>query len=341
MINFVKYLKNHNINFEEKDGKITVGGWLDLRGTNITSLPDNLTVGGSLYLRGTNITSLPDNLTVGGSLYLRGTNITSLPDNLTVGGWLDLSGTNITSLPDNLTVGGWLDLSDTNITSLPDNLTVGGSLDLRGTNITSLPDNLTVGGSLDLSDTKITSLPDNLTVGGSLDLSDTKINSKELKKAKTPDKQKMFEFNLSVQAKLSWQNGRYRIFDGIFCEVLRKLKNAYKVKIGLATKYVITDGVNYAHGDTIKKAREDLIYKISDRDTSQYEGLSLNSIVTREEAIKMYRAITGACEAGTKHFVSGLKELNQRYTIAEIIELTEGQFGATEFKNFFEGNSDE
>ena len=73
----------------------------------------------------------------GGSLYLRGTGITSLPDNLTVGGWLDLRDTGITSLPDNLTVGEWLDLSDTGITSLPDNLTVGGSLYLRGTGITN------------------------------------------------------------------------------------------------------------------------------------------------------------------------------------------------------------
>ena len=220
-------------------------------------------------------------------------------------------------------------------------ITVGGGLYLRGTGITNLPDNLTVGGSLDLSNTGITSLPDNLTVGGSLGLSGTGVTSKEREKVKTPDKQKIFEFKLSVQAKLSWQNGRYRIFDGIFCEVLRKFKHAYKVKVGLATKYVVTDGVNYAHGDTIKEAREDLIYKISDRDTSQYEGLSLNSVVAKEEAIKMYRVITGACEAGTKHFVSGLKELKPHYTIAEIIELTEGQFGATDFKNFFKGDSDD
>ena len=298
MTDFVKYLKNHNIKFEEKGDKMTVGGSLDLSDTNITSLPDNLTVGG----------------------------------------WLDLSDTNITSLPDNLTVGGSLDLSDTNITSLPDNLTVGGSLYLSGTNITSLPDNLTVGGWLDLSGTNITSLPDNLTVGGWLDLSGTNITDKEREKVKTPDKQKMFEFNLSVRAKLSWQNGRYRVFDGIFCEVLRKFKNAYKVKIGLATKYVVTDGVNYAHGDTIKAARKDLMYKISNRDTSAYENYTKDTIVSFEEAIKMYRVITGACEAGTRHFVSGLKELKPHYTIAEIIKLTEGQFGNTEFKNFFRSN---
>ena len=44
---------------------------------------------GSLLLRGTGITSLPDNLTVGGYLLLRGTGITSIPGNLTVGGSLD------------------------------------------------------------------------------------------------------------------------------------------------------------------------------------------------------------------------------------------------------------
>ena len=60
-----------------------------------------------------------------GNLYLRGTQITSLPENLTVGGWLDLRGTQITSLPENLTVGGSLDLRGTQITSLPESLRIG------------------------------------------------------------------------------------------------------------------------------------------------------------------------------------------------------------------------
>ena len=64
------------ITLESRDGKPYCGGYLDLRGTGITSLPDGLTVGGSLDLEGTGITSLPDGLTVGGSLYLRGTGIT-------------------------------------------------------------------------------------------------------------------------------------------------------------------------------------------------------------------------------------------------------------------------
>ena len=53
----------------EEDGKITVGGELDLSNTNITELPDNLTVGGDLYLSDTNITELPDNLMVEGNTY--------------------------------------------------------------------------------------------------------------------------------------------------------------------------------------------------------------------------------------------------------------------------------
>ncbi|HUS51710.1 MAG TPA: hypothetical protein VMZ91_16200, partial [Candidatus Paceibacterota bacterium] len=90
-----------------------IGGYLNLRYTNITSLPENLSVGGSLYLYGTKITSLPENLSVGGNLNLRNIKITSLPENLSVGGGLYLSGTKITSLPENLSVGGYLNLSGT------------------------------------------------------------------------------------------------------------------------------------------------------------------------------------------------------------------------------------
>jgi len=70
------------------DGKlnIEIRESLNLRYTQITSLPDNLSVGKSLFLENTQITSLPDNLSVGKSLNLKNTQITSLPDNLSVGG---------------------------------------------------------------------------------------------------------------------------------------------------------------------------------------------------------------------------------------------------------------
>lgn len=44
---------------ETKDGKLYYSGSLDLRGTGITSLPDNLSVGGYLDLSDTGITNYP------------------------------------------------------------------------------------------------------------------------------------------------------------------------------------------------------------------------------------------------------------------------------------------
>ena len=47
--------------------------------------------------------------------------------------------------------------------------------------------------------------------------------------------------------------------------------------------------------------------------------------------------ITGACEAGTESFVNSLKDLKDKYTVREVIEMTERQYGAEKFKAFFEG----
>ena len=116
-----------------------------------------------------------------------------------------------------------------------------------------------------------------------------------------------------------------------------RLKNAFKVKVKGKIQSVVTDGEHFSHGETIKQAKEDLKFKISDRDTSEYKNYTLDTSVTQAEAIRMYRIITGACEAGTKHFVSSLPKLKRKYKISEIIKLTKGQFGAETFKKFFEG----
>ena len=281
--------------------------------------------GGSLYLRGTKITSLPDNLTVGGWLDLSGTQITSLPDNLTVGGSLYLSGTQITCLPDNLTVGGWLDLSGTQITSLPDNLTVGGSLYLSGTQITCLPDNLTVGGWLDLSGTQITSLPDNLTVGGSLYLRGTQITRSETDKVnRLKDR--------------DYKAGKYLYADGILTHIKKVKRQAgYIFYIGkIKGRNVISDGVHYAHCDSFRDGIADLLFKAAeDRGAEQYKEMSLGTSMTVPELAVMYRIITGACQQGTQHFINSLGELKERYTIEEVNEMTKGQYGHEQFAKFF------
>lgn len=85
-----------------------------------------------------------------------------------------------------------------------------------------------------------------------------------------------------------------------------------------------------------KKVLKDLRFKAAkDRGAEQYSGLTLDSELTPDEAITMYRVITGACRQGTQAFVDSLGKLKELYSIGEIIALTEGQYGAGQFKQFF------
>ena len=308
---------------EIRDGSPYYNGNLDLRGTYITSLPDGLVVDGSLYLENCKgITSLPEGLVVGGILDLCGTYITSLPDGLVVGGSLDLENcTGITSLPEGLTVGGGLYLHNSSIISLPEGLTVGGDLDLRGTGITSLPKGLTIGESIYLRDTGIT---DTSNVTWTLSAKDRK---------KISDAR-----NLPT----TWKRDgmEYIRVDGIFTAVDSHNGNVYRVhKFGCEKQlYLVTDGDNHwAHGDTLQEARVDLIYKINDRDTSMYDGMTLDGTLTFEEAITAYRTITGACSPGTRDYINNRlpKPHKAKYTIREIISLTEGEYGSERFMKFF------
>ena len=328
-----KFKEETGITLKVKDGKPYYDRSLDLRNTGVTSLPDNLTVKGRLYLHDTGITSLPDNLNVRYDLDLSDTGITALPDNLTaVCGDLNLSGTRITALPDNLTtVCGGLNLSGTCITALPDNLNVGGDLDLSYTGITALPNNLTVEGDLNISHTGITALPDNLNVGSDLNISHTGI---------TDTSKVNRTFNVDFVKKI-WEGKPYIKADGIFTRVINHHENVWKVRKinGTEDFYLVTDGEgHYAHGKTIKEAKADLIYKITSRDKSKYENLTQDSVLSFEEAIKCYRTITGACEAGTKYFVESCLDKKDSYTIKEISELTKGRYGNEMFMDFFHFN---
>jgi len=101
-------------------------------------------------------------------------------------------------------------------------------------------------------------------------------------------------------------------------------------------KYLIYDGENYSHGKTLREAKESLIYKISDRDTSSYEVWKENPdyIIKKDEAIKGYRAITGACERGVRHFVDNMETVPQELTVPELINLTDGQYGNDKLRKF-------
>lgn len=189
---------------------------------------------------------------------------------------------------------------------------------------TSIPEgfNPTVGGSLYLS--SLTSIPEgfNPTVGGSLYL-----------KSKCE-----YLNNLPKDYVFSWQNGKYILIDGIFCEVISKKRNVFTCKkINNDNQFfIVTDNEgNYSHGDTIKEAKEDFIFKISNRDKSNYEGLDLDSVLTYPEAIKCYRIITGACSFGTKDFCNNRLKKKAKYSIKEIIELTANEYENKSFAEYF------
>nr|QMS48015.1 hypothetical protein WG33_0214 [uncultured bacterium] len=52
------------------------------------------------------------------------------------------------------------------------------------------------------------------------------------------------------------------------------------------------------------------------------------------DAIASYRAITGACEQGARLFCEG-KDLKKKYTVREVIELTESAYGNQAYRDFF------
>ena len=185
-----------------------------------------------------------------------------------------------------------------------------------------------IGGGLDLR--SVTSIPEgfNPTVGGGLDLSSCRryIGA---------------EVELPyIPARYIWRNKEYIKVDGIFTRIISERGNVMRVQ-RIARKdieYLVTDGDGrWAHGKTLKEAKDSLIYKISSRDTSEYRTWKLSTEVTHAEAIEAYRVITGACVLGTRHFCETIlgDKKKDKYTIAEVIELTRGQYGAETFKSFF------
>ena len=182
-----------------------------------------------------------------------------------------------------------------------------------------------IGGSLDLS--SVTSIPEgfNPTVGGYLDLSS---GSRYIGK------------EVDIPICYLWRNKEYIKVDGIFTKIISERGNVMRVQ-RIARKeieYLVTDGDGrWAHGTTLKEAKESLIYKITSRDTSKYNDWTLDTAITHAEAIEAYRVITGACAMGTRHFCETIlgDKKKEKYTVAEVIELTKGQYGAESFKEFF------
>lgn len=177
-------------------------------------------------------------------------------------------------------------------------------------------------GNLDLSNTPITALPEGLTVGGGLDLSGTQIKDRKCKKLTDGD----------------YVPGRYIYADGMLmhCRAKKRVRG-YDLYIGkIKGQNLVSDGTHYAHCKTLREGIADLNFKAAkDRGAEQYRSLTIDSRVSAQDAITMYRIITGACRAGTEQFVGSLGKLKESYTVREIMEITDGQYNSDAFKKFF------
>lgn len=317
-------------------------GDLDLIGTEITSLPQGLIVEGDLDVSNTPLTSLPENLHVKGSLYATHTKISTLPKGLLIGKSLQMSDTSLTSLPNDLQLKGSIYIANTKITTLPNNFSVNGNLDLENTYLTTLPQGLTVKGYLDVSNTPITSLPEGLVVGSALYLKNTFITA-------LPKGIKAFYID-SNENQLSnpndyttWQEGDYKeneyvYADGILTFIKRTRQvGTYTFHQGrFPNQHVITDGTFYAHCHSLKAGIRDLAFKhAKNLSVEAYEHLTISDTISVDEAITMYRVLTGACQAGVDSFVSSLGKLKETYTVQEIISLTKGNYGHETFQDSF------
>ncbi|WP_299116982.1 hypothetical protein, partial [uncultured Winogradskyella sp.] len=171
-------------------------------------------------------------------------------------------------------------------------------------------------------------LPENLTVGGSLYLRGTQISE-------LPENNKFENQDVSI---LSWKKGKYIKVDDMFCEVINKRGKVWKCKKINKKQhfYIVTDGNGkYSHGETVKEAKDDLLYKISNRNKDDFKHLSFNSVLSFEKMIECYRVITGACGFGVKDFVENNKIEKRDYSIREIITITKDSYGGSSFSNFF------
>ena len=255
-----------------------------------------------------------------GSLYASGADTkTAFPKLTSVGGDLDARGADTkTAFPRLTSVGGSLDASGADTkTAFPRLTSVGGSLDARG------------------ADTK-TAFPRLTSVGGSLDArgADTKTAFRDDIKWNDPANNALSKCRAMLMS--SFAAAGFSFADGVLSRIVSTRGPVSRVIICGKTEisYLVTDGEAFSHGKTLGEARDGLLFKIGKRDPSEFRAWTLDKVVSKRDAIRAYRTITGACEGGVRAFMEQ-RQTPESATVKEIIRLTAGAYGAKQFEDFF------
>jgi len=194
---------------------------------------------------------------------------------------------------------------------------------------------ISVGGDIDASgaDTK-TAFPKLTSVGGHIYASgaDTNLSKPKQTDAANDAPQRCRSMLLSAFAAAG-----FSFADGILARIISKRGPVTKVVICGKTNisYLVTDGEAFSHGKTIAEARDGLMFKIGKRDTSEFKAWTLDREVSKRDAIRAYRMITGACEGGVRSWMEQ-RETPETTTVGGVIGLTQGAYGADAFKEFFQ-----
>lgn len=194
---------------------------------------------------------------------------------------------------------------------------------------------IAIEGSLDLRG--LTSIPEgfNPTVGGYLYLSGL-----TSKKPKTKNLPKNFSATLRASIEVRFNAKGFTIADGILARIIQARGAVKKIMVWGKTEVswlASDDKGRHAHGPTMKEALEELAFKTGERDIEIYRNMPADTVKTPQEWAFIYRMCTGACKSGVKHFMSSKGDLKENYTLAEIIEQTQGAFGHEKFKEVVNG----
>jgi hypothetical protein len=288
-------------------------------------------VGGDLGIYSEAKLDAPKLESVGGNLYIYSEAKLDAPKLESVGGDLDIYSEAKLDTPKLESVGGNLYINSEAKLDTPKLESVGGYLYIYSEAKLDTPKLESVGGNLDInSEAKLDALE---SVGGNLYIYSEAILN--------------FPNNVKIKClrNICGNIGRmkFELIDGIACVVLsertkdnliiRRCRRSIFKNGGLVGSvfYTASNQKSNAHGDTMKEAIEELYFKESSRDIEQYRGIPLETIKTPKQWALIYRAITGACKTGIKMFMDD-KKIKRKYTLAEILEETEGAYGHDNFR---------
>ncbi len=145
-----------------------------------------------------------------------------------------------------------------------------------------------------------------------------------------------------VTRKTTSITSEYIRFERQLFKVIEQTNDTYTLE-GLAgdLMYLHTDQLgNWSLATTESGSLENMPYLVADRRKSDYLELTPLSSMSREEIVKCYLTVTGACVDGTKQFdYEVLKPLGQEsITIQQLSDLTVGYWGHDAFNDFFNIN---